>query len=99
MEFGSNAKAFGRFTVSQISINGQLHTEPTSQVFRKDNSGIFEKYQLLQIGDKEFQKFCFLKKDLLNGELEMRENQPQFNKNKGMEHVLEQFHKVREISI
>ena len=29
----------------------------------------------------------------------MRENQPQFDKNIGMEHVLEQCHKVREISI
>ena len=44
-------------------------------------------------------KFCFLEEDLLNGELEMRENQPQFDKNIGMEHVLEQCHKVREISI
>ena len=37
--------------------------------------------------------------DLLNGELEMRENQSQFDKNIGMQHVLEHCHKVREISI
>ena len=85
--------------MSQISRNGQIHTEPTFQIIRKDNSGTFEKYQRLRIGDYEFQKFCFLKEDLLNGELEMRENQPQFDKNIGMEHVLEQCHKVREISI
>ena len=59
--------------MSQISRNGQFHTEPTFQVFRKDNSGTFEKYQHLQIGDYEFQKICFLKQDLLHGELEMRE--------------------------
>ena len=99
MDFGSNSKRFGRFTMSQISRNGPLYTEPTFQVFRKDNSGTFEKYQQLRIGDYEFRKFCFLKEDLLNGELEMRENQPQFDKNIGMEHVLEQCHKVREISI
>ena len=99
MDFGSNSKRFGRFTMSQISRNGQLYTEPTFQVFRKDNSGTFEKYQQLRIGDYEFKKFCFLKEDLINGELEMRENQPQFDKNIGMEHVLEQCHKVREISI
>ena len=56
-------------------------------------------YQQLRIGDYEFKKICFLKEDLLNGELEIRENQPQFDKNIGMEHVLEQCHKVREISI
>ena len=99
MDFGSNSERFGRFTVSQISRNGQLHAEPTFQVFRKDNSGTFEKYQQLRIGDYEFQIFCFFKEDLLNGELEMREKQPQFDKNIGMEHVLEQCHKVREISI
>ena len=85
--------------MSQISRNGQIYSEPTLQVFKKDNSGTFEKYQQLRIGDYEFKKFCFLKEDLLNGELEMRENQPQFDKNIGMEHVLEQCHKVREISI
>ena len=69
MDFGSNSKRFGRFVVSQISRNGQLHTEPNFQVFRKDNSGTFEKYQQLRIGDYEFQKFCFLKEDLLIGEL------------------------------
>ena len=99
MDFGSNSKRFGRFTMSQISRYGQLCTEPKFQVFRKDNSGTFEKYQQLRIGDYEFKKFCFLKEDLLNGELEMKENQPQFDKNIGMEHVLKQCHKVREISI
>ena len=39
--------------MSQISRNGQLYTEPTFQVFRKDNSGTFEKYQQLRIGDYE----------------------------------------------
>ena len=90
MDFGSNSESFGRFTVTQISRNGQLHTEPTFQVFRKDNSWTFEKYQQMRIEDYEFQKFCFLKEDLHNGELEMRENQLQFDKNIGMEHVLEQ---------
>ena len=94
--------------MSQISRNAQNYTEPTfsktekfilNQPFSKDNSGTFEKYQQLRIGDYEFKKFCFLKEDLLNGELEMRENQPQFDKNIGMEHVLRQCHKVREISI
>ena len=95
MDFGSNSKRFGKYTVSQISRNGQLHTEPTLrvlevlEVFRKENSRTFEKYQHLRIGDYEFQKFCFLKEDLLDGELEMRENQLQFDKNIGMEHVLE----------
>ena len=99
MDFASNSKKFDRFTVSQISRNGQLHTEPTFQFFRKDNSGTFEKYQQLRNGDYEFQKFCLLKEYLLNGEPEMRENQPQFDKNISMEHVLEQCQKVREISI
>ena len=80
MEFGSNSKRFGKFTVSQISGNGKLHTEPILQVFRKDSSETSEKYQQLRIGDYEFQKNCFLKEDLLNGELEMREKQPQFDK-------------------
>ena len=96
VDFGSNSKRFGIFTLSQISRKGQLHTEQTFQVFRKDTSGNFEKYQQLQIGDYEFQKFCFLKEDLLNGEIEMRENQPQLGKNTGMEQELEQCHKVRE---
>ena len=95
MDFGSNSKIFGRFTMSQNSRNGQNYTELTFQVFRKDNSGTFEKYQQLRIGDYAFKKFCLLKEDLLNGELEMRENQPQFDKNIGME----QCHKMREISI
>ena len=99
MDFGCNSKTYGRFTVSQISGNGQLHTEPTFQVFRKDNSGTFEKNQHLRIEDYEFQEFYFLKEDLLIGELEMRENHPHFDKNIGLEHVLEQCHKVREISI
>ena len=91
MDFDSNSKRFGRFTASKISRNGQLHTERTFQVFRKDNSGTF--------GDYEVQKFCFLKEDLLKGEVEMRKNQPQFDKDKGIEHVLEKCHKIREISI
>ena len=99
MDFGSNSKRFGRFTMSQISRKGQICSAPTFQVFRKDTFGTFEKYQQLRNGDYEIKKFCFLTEDLLNGELEMRENQPQFDKNIGMEHVLEQCHKVREISI
>ena len=80
MDLGSNSKRFGRFTASQSSRNGQLHIEPAFQVFRKENSGTFEKYQHLRIGDYDFQKFCFLKEHPLNGELEMKENQPQFEK-------------------
>ena len=49
--------------------------------------------------DYEFQKFCFLKEDLFNGALEMRGNQAHFDKNNFMSHVLEQCHKLREISI
>ena len=75
--------------MSQISRNGQLYAEPTFQVYKKDNSGTFEKYQQLGIGDYEFQKFCFLKADLLSRELEMSESQSQFEENIGMEHVLE----------
>ena len=52
MDFGSNSKRFGRVTMSQISRNGQIYTEPTFQVFRKDNSENFEKYQQLRIGSK-----------------------------------------------
>ena len=80
MDFGQKSKRFGRFSVSQISRKGQRHTEPTFQVFRKNNSGTFEKYQQLRFGDYEFQNFSFLHGDLLNGELDMRENQPQFDK-------------------
>ena len=43
IDFGSNPKRFGRFTVSQIFKNGQNYSEPTFQVFKKDNSGTFEK--------------------------------------------------------
>ena len=99
IDFGSNSKRVGTYTLTQILGNGQLHTEPTFQVLRKDNSETFEKYQQLQIGYYEFQKFCFLKEDLLNGVLEMREKQPQFVKYTSMEHVQEQCHKVREIII
>ena len=79
--------------------NGQLHTDPSFQVFREDISGIFEKYHQLRIGEYEFLKYCFLKEHLLKGELEMRENQPKFDKDTSMVHVLEQCHKVRDISI
>ena len=58
-----------------------------------------ENNQQLQIEDYEFQKLCYLNEDLLKGELKMRKNQPQFDKKRGMEHVLKQCHKVREISI
>ena len=67
IDFGSNPKRFGRFTVSQIFKNGQNYSEPTFQVFKKDSSGTFEKYQQLRIGDYEFKKFCFLKNNTLNG--------------------------------
>ena len=50
IDFGSNPKRFGRFTVSQIFKNGQNYSEPTFQVFKKDNFGTFEKYQQLRIG-------------------------------------------------
>ena len=39
IEFGSNPKRFGRFSVSQIFENGQSYSEPTFQVFKKENSG------------------------------------------------------------
>ena len=35
IDFGSNPKRFGRFTVSQIFKNGQSYSEPTFQVFKK----------------------------------------------------------------
>ena len=77
IDFGSNPKRFGRFTVSQIFKNGQNYSEPTFQVFKKDNSGTFEKYQQLRIGDYEFKKFCFLKNNILDGELELSEHPTQ----------------------
>ena len=81
IDFGSNPKRFGRFNVSQIFKNGQNYSEPTFQVFKKDNSGTFEKYQQLRIGDYEFKKFCFLKNSILDGELELSEHPTQFDKN------------------
>ena len=42
MDFGSNSKRYGRFTMSQISRNGQIYTEPIFQVFRNDNSGLLK---------------------------------------------------------
>ena len=99
IDFGSNPKRFGRFTVSQIFKNGQNYSEPTFQVFKKDNSGTFEKYQQLRIGDYEFKKFCFLKNNILDGELELSEHPTQFDKNPCMEDVLQRCHKVREVSI
>ena len=95
IDFGSNPKRFGRFTVSQIFKNGQNYSEPTFQVFKKDNSGTFEKYQQLRIGDYEFKKFCFLKSNILNGELELSEHPTQFDKNPCREDVLQRCHKVR----
>ena len=99
IDFGSNLKRFGRFTVSQIFKNGQNYSEPTFQVFKKDNSGKFEKYQQLRIGDYEFKKFCFLKNNILDEELELSEHPTQFDKNPCMEDVLQRCHKVREVSI
>ena len=51
IDFGSHPNRFGRFTVSQIFRNGQNYSEPTFQVFKKDECGTFEKYQQLKIGD------------------------------------------------
>ena len=99
MDFGLNSKRFGTFTVSQISRNGQLYTEPTFQVVRKYDSRTIEKIQQLRFGDYELRILCFLKEDLLKGELEMITNEPQFVKDTSTEHKLEQSHKVREISI
>ena len=42
IDFVSNPKRFGRFTVSQVFKNGQSYSEPTFQVFKKYNSGLFE---------------------------------------------------------
>ena len=95
-DFGSNPKRFERFTVPQIFKNGQIYSEPTFQVFKKDISGTFEKYQQLRIGDYELKKFCFLKSNILNGELELSEDPTQFDKNPCME---QRCHKVREVSI
>ena len=86
-EFGSNPKRFGRFTVSQIFENGQNYSEPTFQVFKRDDSGKFEKYRQLRIGDYEFKKFCFLKNNILDGELELSEHPTQFDKNPCMDDV------------
>ena len=99
IDFGSNPKKFGRFTVSQIFKNGQNYSEPTFQVFKKDNSGTFEKYQQLRIGDYEFKKFCFLKNNILDGELELSQHPTQFDKNPCVEDVLQRCHKFREVSI
>ena len=99
IDFGSSPKRFGGFTVSKIFKNGQNYSETNFQVFTKDNSGTFEKYQQLRIGDYEFKKFCFLKNNILNGELEVSEQPTQFDKNPCMEDVLQRCHKVREVSI
>ena len=99
IEFGSNPKRFGRIIVSQIFKNGQNYSEPTFQVFKKDNSVTFEKNQQLGIGDSEFKKFCFLKNNILNGELELCEHLTQPDKNPCMEDVLKRCHKVIEVSI
>ena len=77
IDFGSKPKIFWRNTVSQIFENGQNYSEPTFQVFKKDNSGTFEKYQQLRIGDYEFTKICFLKNNILNGEFELSEHPTQ----------------------
>ena len=81
IDFVSNPKRFGRFTVSNIFKNGQIYCEPTFQVFKKGNSGTFEKYQQHRNGDYEIKKFCFLKNNILNGELELSEHPTQFDKN------------------
>ena len=99
IHFGCNPKRFGRFTVSQIFKIGQIYSEPTVLVFKKDNSGTFKKYQQLRIGDYEFKKFCFLKNNILNGELELSELPAQFDNNPYMEDVLQQCHKVKEVSL
>ena len=52
IDFGYNPKKFGRFTVSQIFKNGQNYSEPTFQVFKKDNSGTLKIYMGL-IGTME----------------------------------------------
>ena len=98
VDFGSNPKKFGRFTVSQFFKHRQNYSTPTFQVFKKDNSGTFEKYQLLRIGDYELKKFCFSKNNILNGELELSEYPTQFDKNPCMEDVLQRCLKVREVS-
>ena len=59
IDFGSHPNRYGRFTVSRIFRNGQNYSEPTFQVFKKDNCGTFEKYQQLRIGDYEFKNFVF----------------------------------------
>ena len=99
IEFGCNPKRFGRFTVSQIFQNGQKYSKSTSQVFKKENSGTYEKYKELRIGDYKFKKFCALKNNILNGELELSEHLAQFDENPCMEDVLQLCHKVREVSI
>ena len=98
IDFGFNPKRFGRFNMSQICKNGQNYSEPTFQVFKTDNSGTFEKYQQLRIGDYEFKKFCFLKISILDGELKLSEHPTQIDKNPCMEDVLQRCHKVREVS-
>ena len=84
--------------VSQFFKNGQNYSGPTFQVFKKDNSRTFEKYQQLRIGDYELKKFCFSKNNILNGELELTEYPTQFDKNPCMEDVLQRCLKVREVS-
>ena len=99
IDFGSNSKRFGIFNVSQIFKKGQSYSEPTFQVFKKDNSGTFEQYQQLRIGDYEFKKFRFLKNNILNGELELSEHPTHFDKNPCREYVLQRCHKVRKFSL
>ena len=99
VDFGSNPKRFGRFTVSQIFKNGQNYSEPIFQFFKKDNCGTFEKYQQLRIGEYEFKKYCFLKNSIMDGELKLSEHPTQFDKNPCVEEVLQRCHKVREVSI
>ena len=66
---------------------------------KKDNSGTYEKYQQLRIGDYKCKNLCFLKNKILNGELELSDHPTQFDKNPCMEDVLQRCHNVRQVSI
>ena len=53
----------------------------------------------LRNGDYEFKKLCFLKNNILNGELELSEQPAQFDKNTCMGDVLQRCHNVRDAGI
>ena len=99
MYFGSNLKRFGDLLCPRFQETDNFKLNQPFKSLEKTTVELLKSTSRCELETMSFEKFCFLKEDLLNGELEMGENQPQFEKNIGMEHILEQCHKVREISI